>query len=120
MIHPVRPWRQSAPGGRRGHPTEPCQRADVPPEESVFKPGPLTLAAQPLPRAPKTAKPSHFHAACGSSCWRRKGPQVAAERMIGGNLDENDPDAIRVLDPHLNQTPGLGLGPAQDMNAGGR
>ncbi len=40
--------------------------------------------------------------------------------MIGGNLDENDPDAIRVLDPHLNQTPGLGLGPAQDMNAGGR
>ena len=28
--------------------------------------------------------------------------------MVGGNLDQNDPDAVGVLDPHLDQAPGLG------------
>jgi hypothetical protein len=27
--------------------------------------------------------------------------------MIGGNLDQDDPDAIGVLDPHLAQSPGF-------------
>ena len=27
--------------------------------------------------------------------------------MIGRNLDQDDPDAVGVLDPHLGQTPGL-------------
>jgi hypothetical protein len=27
--------------------------------------------------------------------------------VIGRNLDRDDPDAVRVLDPHLDQTPGL-------------
>jgi hypothetical protein len=29
------------------------------------------------------------------------------ERVIGRNLDQDDPDAVGVLDPHLDQTPGL-------------
>jgi hypothetical protein len=28
--------------------------------------------------------------------------------MTGGNLDQDDPDAVGVLDPHLGQPPGLG------------
>jgi hypothetical protein len=40
--------------------------------------------------------------------------------MIGGNLDQDDPDAVRILDPHLGQAPGLGLGPAQNASAGRR
>ncbi len=28
--------------------------------------------------------------------------------VIGGNLDEHNPAAVRVLDPHLGQSPGLG------------
>ena len=28
--------------------------------------------------------------------------------MVGRNLDENDPDPVRILDPHLDQPPGLG------------
>jgi hypothetical protein len=27
--------------------------------------------------------------------------------VIGRNLDQDDPDAVGVLDPHLGQTPGL-------------
>jgi hypothetical protein len=27
--------------------------------------------------------------------------------VIGGNLDQDDPDAVRVLDPHLDQSPEL-------------
>ena len=27
--------------------------------------------------------------------------------MVGGNLDQDDPDAVGVLDPHLDQAPGL-------------
>jgi D-erythronate 2-dehydrogenase len=38
--------------------------------------------------------------------WR--GPGVAAQRVIGGHLDQHDPGAVRVLDPHLGQPPGLG------------
>ena len=30
--------------------------------------------------------------------------------MTGGNLDQDDPDAVGVLDPHLDQSPGLGQG----------
>ena len=38
--------------------------------------------------------------------------------MIGGYLDQDDPDAVRILDPHLGQAPGLGLGSAQNASAG--
>jgi len=38
--------------------------------------------------------------------------------MIGGDLDQDDPDAVRILDPHLGQAPGLGLWPAQNASAG--
>ena len=31
-----------------------------------------------------------------------------AQRVIGGNLDQNDPNAVGVLDPHFGQSPGLG------------
>ena len=37
--------------------------------------------------------------------------------MIGGYFDENDPDAIGVLDPHLGQSPGLCGRFTQDVNA---
>jgi hypothetical protein len=35
-------------------------------------------------------------------------------RVIGGNLDQDDLDAIGVLDPHLGQAPGLPCGPPDD------
>ena len=38
--------------------------------------------------------------------------------MIGGNLDQDDLDAIGVLDPHLDQAPWLGYGPPDDRNPG--
>jgi hypothetical protein len=37
--------------------------------------------------------------------------------VIGGNLDENDPDAIRVFDPHLDQAPGLHRGLSENSNS---
>src|SRR5580704_4891689 len=46
------------------------------------------------------------------------GPRVAPQRVIGRNLDEHDAQAVRVLDPHFGQPPGLHRGLAQDTNAG--
>jgi hypothetical protein len=46
-------------------------------------------------------------AASGWSPWRRRRSWVTAEGVIGGNLDQDDPDAVGVLDPHLGQAPGL-------------
>jgi hypothetical protein len=40
--------------------------------------------------------------------------------MIGGDLDQDDPDAVRILDPHLGQAPGFGLGSAQNVSASRR
>ena len=38
--------------------------------------------------------------------------------MIGGNLDQDDLDAVGVLDPHLDQSPGLRRGLPDDRDAG--
>jgi hypothetical protein len=38
--------------------------------------------------------------------------------VVGGNLDQDDPDAVGVLDPHLSQAPGLGGGLPDDRDAG--
>jgi len=38
--------------------------------------------------------------------------------VIGGNLDQNDPDAIGVLDPHFGQAPGLRRGSPDDGDSG--
>ena len=38
--------------------------------------------------------------------------------MIGGNLDQDDLDAIGVLDPHFGQAPGLRCGPPDDGDCG--
>jgi hypothetical protein len=38
---------------------------------------------------------------------RWPGSRVAAQRVIGGDLNDDDPDAIGVLDPHFDQPPGL-------------
>jgi hypothetical protein len=38
--------------------------------------------------------------------------------VIGGNLDQDDPDAVGVLDPHLGQAPGLRGGLPDDRDAG--
>ena len=38
--------------------------------------------------------------------------------MIGGNLDQDDPDAIGVLDPHLDQSPRLCCGFPDDADSG--
>jgi hypothetical protein len=37
--------------------------------------------------------------------------------VIGRNLDENDPDAVRVLEPHLDQSPGLSNGGSENASA---
>src|SRR6266545_3529679 len=37
--------------------------------------------------------------------------RIAAERVIGGNLDQHDRDAVRILDPHLDQPHGSVAGP---------
>jgi Domain of unknown function (DUF1707) len=47
---------------------------------------------------------------------RRSG--VTAERVIGGNLDQDDPDAIGILDPHFGQAPGLGGRLPDDRDSG--
>jgi hypothetical protein len=44
----------------------------------------------------------------GRSRRRSRRPRVTAERVAGGNLDQDDPDAVGILDPHLDQSPGLG------------
>src|ERR1700728_3804739 len=46
--------------------------------------------------------------------WQRS--RVAGERVIGGNLDEDDPDAIRILEPHLDQSPRLHRGGSENAN----
>jgi hypothetical protein len=33
---------------------------------------------------------------------------VTAQRVIGGNLDQDDPDAVGILDPHFGQALRLG------------
>ena len=38
--------------------------------------------------------------------------------MIGRNLDEDDPDAVGVLDPHLGQAPGLRCWLPHNRNSG--
>ena len=38
--------------------------------------------------------------------------------MIGGNLDQDDPDAIGILDPHFGQPPGLGYRLSDDRDSG--
>ena len=38
--------------------------------------------------------------------------------MTGRNLDEHDPDAVRVLDPHLGQAPGLRYWLPDDRDSG--
>ena len=44
--------------------------------------------------------------------------RVAAQRVAGGDLDQDDPDAVGVLDPHLGQSPGLFGGLAQHPGPG--
>jgi hypothetical protein len=46
--------------------------------------------------------------------------RVAAQGVMVGNLDQDDPDAVGVLDPHLDQSPGLGHGFPDDGDAGCR
>jgi uncharacterized protein (DUF302 family) len=53
-----------------------------------------------------------------SSLRRRGWSRVAAQRVAGGNLDQDDLDAVRVLDPHLGQAPGLGHRLPDDRNLG--
>jgi hypothetical protein len=40
------------------------------------------------------------------------------QRVIGGYFDQDDPDAVGVLDLHLDQSQGLGRGCPDDRNAG--
>jgi hypothetical protein len=45
--------------------------------------------------------------------------RVTAERVTVGNLDQDDPDAVGVLDPHLDQAPWLGYRLPYDRDSGG-
>ena len=47
------------------------------------------------------------YAAGGSPSRRSRRSRVTAERVTGGNLGQGDPEAVWVLDPHLDQVPGL-------------
>jgi hypothetical protein len=47
------------------------------------------------------------YAACGLSFRRSRRSRVTAERVTGGNLGQGDPEAVGVLDLHLDQVPGL-------------
>jgi len=44
---------------------------------------------------------------------------VAAKRVVGWDFDEDDPDAVGILDPHLGQAPGLCDRLPQDRDSGG-
>ena len=37
--------------------------------------------------------------------------------MVGGNFDEDDADAVGVLDPHFGQSPGFRCGPSEDTGS---
>src|SRR3974390_3429247 len=52
--------------------------------------------------------------------WRRSRSRVSPERVIGGNLDQDDRDAVGVLDPHLDQAPRLRCGVPDDAGGGGQ
>lgn len=41
-----------------------------------------------------------------------------AEGVIGGNPGQDNPEAVGVLDPHLDQSPGLRRGLPDDPDAG--
>ena len=56
--------------------------------------------------------------ACGSSFRRYRRSRVTAERVTGRNLDQDDPEAVGVLDPHLDQAPGLRHRLPQDRDSG--
>ena len=44
---------------------------------------------------------AHGRIAVSSRRWRRS--LITADRVTGGNLDKDDPDAVGVLDPHLDK-----------------
>jgi hypothetical protein len=54
-----------------------------------------------------TADPTTPDAVRASSVAGRRAAGVAPQRMVGRYLDEDDPYAVGVLDPHLDQAPGL-------------
>ncbi len=43
------------------------------------------------------------------SARRRRRPLAAADRVVGGDLDENDPHPVGILGPHLGQPPRLSV-----------
>src|SRR5689334_14635517 len=45
---------------------------------------------------------------------------VAAERMVVGDFNESDLEAVGILDPHLDESPWLPSGRLCDRHAGGR
>jgi len=45
-------------------------------------------------------------------------PACHGGEVTGRNLDQDDPDAVRVLDPHLDQAPGLSSWPPQNRDSG--
>jgi hypothetical protein len=50
--------------------------------------------------------------------WRLRRSLVTAERVADGDFDQDDPDAIRILDPHLDQSPWLDRGFPDDRYTG--
>jgi hypothetical protein len=52
-------------------------------------------------------------------CLRVNTPRLTTERVAKENLDQDDPDAVSVLEPHLGQSPGLGDRLPGDEHCGG-
>jgi len=53
-----------------------------------------------------------------SSSRRGRRSRVTAERVVGRNLDQHDPEVVGILDPHLDQSPRLGRGFPDDRYSG--
>jgi hypothetical protein len=69
---------------------------------------------------PSTGGANDGRGLLGAGCGRPgRGSRVTAQGMAGGDLDENNLYPVGVLDPHLDQSPGLGLGLLEYTDTGG-
>ena len=56
----------------------------------------------------------------GPASELRRSPPIAAQRVVVGNLDQDDSHAVRILDPHLHRPPGLRLRSTHHRHARGQ
>ena len=116
-------------GGRRGRGGVRAGRAGDQQERRAEQSGPRAPVSCGAHGSPRRLRKGGWTAAVGAApvCPDRRvrrrpglGALVAAEGMVLGDLDQDDPDAVRVLDPHLDEAPRFQPGRPADRHAGRR